>query len=75
MFTSVLLVGVVSSPSLATDDRFVPAQNCAPDKAEAVGHPAASTALAETEQVDPPASANNLGESTGAQAGDVQPPC
>ena len=57
---------IMAVPALAINDSRVPAENCAPSNAQAVGHPAASTGLAQTEQVGPPASANNPGVSTGA---------
>ena len=62
----VLMLGVISSPALARNDALVPAEDCAPANAEAVGHPAAS-ALVQTGQVSPPASRENPGVSTGAR--------
>jgi hypothetical protein len=60
-----LMLGAVSGPALAINDALVPAEDCAPANAEAVGHPAAS-ALVQTGQVSPPASRENPGVSTGA---------
>ncbi len=62
-----LLIALKSAPALAINDALVPAEECAPANAEAVGHPAATTGLAQTPQIGPPASANNPGVSTGAQ--------
>jgi hypothetical protein len=70
---SALILGVMSTPAFAINDVLVPADNCAPDNAQAVGHPAAPH-LRATGQVFPPVSENNPGVSEGAQA-DVQPPC
>ena len=60
------MLTVMAVPALAINDSLVPAENCAPDNAQAVGHPALLTGLAQTDQVGPPASANNPGVSTGA---------
>jgi hypothetical protein len=60
-----LLMALMATPALAINDSRVPAENCA-SGTEAVGHPAATTGLAQTPQVGPPASANNPGVSTGA---------
>ena len=49
----------------AVNDPFAPAEDCAPDNAQAIGHPANVN-----EQAGPasaPFSANNPGQSTGAQ--------
>jgi hypothetical protein len=75
VFTSALLVGVVSSPAMAINDAAVPAEDCAPDNAEAVGHPAADN-LRATGQIGPafPVAANNPGVSEGPQAR-TQVPC
>jgi hypothetical protein len=68
VFTSALLVGVVSSPALAVNDPLVPGDNCAPaDTAQAVGHPASTNNQTPTTAANPPFSSNNPGISTGAQ--------
>ena len=61
-----LMLALMATPALAINDALVPAENCAPANAEAVGHPAAMTGLAQTPQVAPPASRENPGVSTGA---------
>ena len=61
-----LLMALMATPALAINDALVPAENCAPANAQAVGHPAATRGLAQTPQVGPPASADNPGVSTGA---------
>ncbi len=66
-----LLLALTAAPALAINDARVPAENCAPDNAQAVGHPAADN-LQQTGQVSPPASANNPGVSTGTK-GEEQP--
>ena len=66
-----LVLGLTAAPAYAINDVLVPGDNCAPDNAQAVGHPAFTH-----EQADPvgppPFSANNPGDSTGAQAGEHQ---
>lgn len=65
---AVTLVFTVSAPSaLAVNDPLVPAENCAPDNAEAVGHPAATNNETPSTAANPPFSRNNPGESTGAE--------
>ena len=57
-----------SAPSaLAVNDPLVPAENCAPDNAQAVGHPALTNNQTPPTAANPPFSRNNPGESTGAQ--------
>ncbi len=51
----------------AVNDPLVPAENCAPDNAEAVGHPAAANNQTPATAANPPFSRNNPGESTGAK--------
>jgi hypothetical protein len=71
--TSALLVGALSSPVLAVNDAFVPAEDCSPDFSQAVGHPAF---MKEQSLVaGAPFSANNPGVSEGANAADVEPSC
>jgi len=60
-----LVLGLTAAPAFAVNDARVPAENCAPDNAEAVGHPAAGNE--QSDQVSPPFSDNNPGQSTGAQ--------
>ena len=65
------LVGLTlafSAPSaVAVNDPLVPAENCAPDNAQAVGHPAATNNETPPTAANPPFSRTNPGESTGAQ--------
>ena len=71
--TSALLVGALSSPVLAVNDAFVPAEDCSPDFSQAVGHPAF---MKERSPVaGAPFSANNPGVSEGANAEGVDPSC
>jgi hypothetical protein len=65
--TSALLVGAVSSTALAVNDPLVPGDNCAPDNAQAVGHPALANNQTPETAANPPFSSNNPGVSTGAQ--------
>jgi hypothetical protein len=65
MFTSVLLVGVMSFPALAVNDPLVPGDNCASANSQAVGHPA--FVHQQPQGANPPFSSNNPGVSTGAQ--------
>jgi hypothetical protein len=69
VFVALVLVGVLlavtAAPALAINDARVPAENCAPDNAQAVGHPAAPTLKALFGAL--PVSANNPGVSTGAK--------
>ncbi|MFN2615506.1 MAG: hypothetical protein ABR581_00105 [Thermoleophilaceae bacterium] len=58
-------LGLTAAPAYAVNDAFVPAENCAPDNAQAVGHPAAQNEQSST--AGPPFSANNPGNSTGAR--------
>jgi hypothetical protein len=67
-FVAVALVLMLSAPSaLAVNDPLVPAENCAPDNAQAVGHPALTNNETPATAANPPFSRNNPGESTGAQ--------
>ena len=64
----VMLTFAFSVPSaLAVNDPLVPAENCAPDNAEAVGHPASANNQTPATAANPPFSRNNPGESTGAR--------
>jgi hypothetical protein len=65
--TSALLVGALSSTALAVNDPIVPGDNCAPDNAQAVGHPASANNQTPETAANPPFSRDNPGESTGAQ--------
>ena len=65
--TSALLVGTVSSTALAVNDPIVPGDNCAPDNAQAVGHPASANNKTPETAANPPFSSNNPGVSTGAR--------
>jgi hypothetical protein len=69
-FASALLVGAVSSPVFAVNDKFVPAEDCAPPNSEAVGHPAA--AKEQSPKASAPFSDENPGESSGAKAVDKE---
>lgn len=72
-FTSALLVGAVSSPVFAVNDKFVPGDECS-ESSVAVGHPAG--AHEQSEQVEPPFSDDNPGQSTGAKgSANEQAPC
>jgi hypothetical protein len=65
---TVALCAAFSAPSaLAVNDPLVPAENCAPDNAEAVGHPASANNQTPVTAANPPFSSNNPGESTGAR--------
>ena len=65
---AVALVLTLSAPSaLAVNDPLVPAENCARDSAQAVGHPAFTDNQTPPTAANPPFSRNNPGESTGAQ--------
>ncbi|MDQ3823711.1 MAG: hypothetical protein M3321_10795 [Actinomycetota bacterium] len=62
------VVFALSAPTAgAVNDPLVPAENCAPDNAEAVGHPAAANNQTPATAANPPFSRNNPGESTGAK--------
>ena len=65
--SALLLVGVVCSPALAVNDPLVPGDNCAPDNAQAVGHPASANNQTPQTAANPPFSSNNPGVSTGAR--------
>jgi hypothetical protein len=65
---AVALAFTLLAPSaLAVNDPLVPAENCAPDNAQAVGHPALTNNQTPPTAANPPFSRNNPGESTGAQ--------
>ena len=57
-----LALSLVATPVAAVNDRLVPAEDCAPANAEAVGHPAFGSP-----PFNPPFSLNNPGKSPGAQ--------
>jgi hypothetical protein len=68
LVVTVALALTLSAPSaLAVNDPVVPAENCAPDNAQAVGHPAFTSNQTPPTAANPPFSLNNPGESTGAQ--------
>lgn len=61
------LFAALSAPSaLAVNDPLVPAEDCAPDNAQAVGHPAFANNQTPSTAANPPFSTNNPGASTGA---------
>jgi hypothetical protein len=62
-----LVVGVGAPSALAVNDPVVPAENCAPDNAQAVGHPAIAANQTPATAANPPFSRNNPGASTGAK--------
>lgn len=65
---TVVLMLTLSAPSaLAVNDPLVPAENCAPANAQAVGHPAATNNQTPPTAANPPFSRNNPGVSTGAK--------
>ena len=68
--TSVLILGTAAFPALAINDSRVPADECS-DNPKAVGEPGgvplSNPGIAQAEPVGPPVSANNPGQSTGAQ--------
>jgi len=66
VFTSALLVGVVSSPALAVNDPLVPGDECSAST-QAVGHPAFANQADNPQGANPPFSSNNPGVSTGAR--------
>lgn len=61
------VLAFASSPALAVNDPLVPGDNsdCAADHSQAVGHPA--FVHQQPQGANPPFSANNPGESTGAK--------
>jgi hypothetical protein len=63
----VAVLAVSATPAGAVNDPLVPGDNCAPDNAQAVGHPAAANNQTPTSAANPPFSLNNPGVSTGAQ--------
>jgi hypothetical protein len=76
VFSSALLVAMMSSPALAVNDPIVPGDNCAPDNAKAVGHPASDKNQTPETAANPPFSRENPGVSTGAQGSEhSQAPC
>ena len=68
--TSALMLGTTAFPALAINDSRVPADECS-DNPKAVGEPGgvplSNPGIAQAEPVGPPVSANNPGQSTGAQ--------
>jgi hypothetical protein len=61
-----LLAGF-AGPASAVNDPFVPAEDCAPANAQAVGHPAVANQADNPQGANPPFSSNNPGASTGAR--------
>lgn len=71
--TSALLVGAVSSPVFAVNDKFVPGDECS-ESSVAVGHPAATNE--QSPKASAPFSDENPGQSTGAKGStNEQAPC
>jgi hypothetical protein len=62
---AILIVGVFAGPALAVNDPFSPADQCDAPQGEAVGHPAAANE--QSDVASPPFSANNPGQSDGAE--------
>ena len=62
---AVALFALSAPPAFAVNDPLVPAEDCAPANAEAVGHPA--FVHQQPQGANPPFSRNNPGESTGAK--------
>ena len=60
-------VGALAGPASAVNDPFVPAEDCAPSHAQAVGHPAFANQADNPQGANPPFSSNNPGASTGAR--------
>jgi hypothetical protein len=62
------MLGALLAPTAgAVNDPLVPGDNCAPDNAQAVGHPAAANNQTPATAANPLFSLNNPGVSTGAQ--------
>lgn len=61
----ILMIAVPAGPALAVNDPFAPADQCDAAQGEAVGHPAASNE--QSDQASAPFSANNPGQSDGAE--------
>ncbi len=59
---------VAVGPAGAVNDPVVPAEECAPANAEAVGHPAFANQADNPQGANPPFSLKNPGASTGAKA-------
>jgi hypothetical protein len=66
VFTSALLVGVVSAPALAVNDPLVPGDECSASM-QAVGHPAFANQADNPQGANPPFSVGPPGKSTGAK--------
>lgn len=64
-----LLGALVAAPAQAVNDPFVPGDNtqCAADNSQAVGHPSFANNQTPPTAANPLFSANNPGQSTGAQ--------
>ena len=60
-----VLLAFFATPALAVNDPFVPAEECAPENAQAVGHPA--FVHQQPQGANPPFSLNNPGKSAGAK--------
>jgi hypothetical protein len=60
-----LMLALLAAPALAINHAQIPAEACS-DSPSAGGRPAASTGLAQTPKVGPPASDDNPGVSEGA---------
>jgi hypothetical protein len=62
-----LVFGALAAPAGAVNDPFVPAEDCAPANAQAVGHPAFANQADNPQGANPPFSSNNPGASSGAR--------
>jgi hypothetical protein len=62
---AVLVVAMFAGPAVAVNDPFTPAESCDAPQGEAVGHPA--SAREQSDPASPPFSANNPGQSDGAE--------
>ena len=60
-----LLLALSAPPALAVNDPFTPGEECAAENSQAVGHPAFGHQR--PQGANPPFSANNPGNSTGAR--------
>ena len=64
--TSAFLLGTMGSAALAVNDPLVPGDECSAST-QAVGHPAFANQADNPQGANPPFSANNPGDSTGAK--------
>lgn len=61
----ILMMALPTGPALAVNDPFAPAEQCDAPQGEAIGHPASRREQADP--ASPPFSANNPGQSDGAE--------